>query len=78
MIDDSNECKKAEKLLKDEEIPYVIYKIDYNEGCCGGYSTKVPPAVFAPEGIFKGLEQIREYIKMAKENVGKENESAYW
>ncbi len=77
MIDDSDECKKAEQLLKDEAIPYVIYKIDYEEGCCGGYNTRVP-AVFAPEGIFKGLDEIRDYVKAAKENINKESESAYW
>ncbi|GIU72795.1 MAG: hypothetical protein KatS3mg003_2274 [Candidatus Nitrosocaldaceae archaeon] len=78
MIDDSNECKIAEELLKDEGIPYVIYKIDKDsEGCCGGYTTKVP-AVFAPEGIFKGIDAIKDYIKIVKENMGKESESAYW
>ncbi len=77
MIDDSDECKKAEELLKDEKIPYVIYKIDYDEGCCGGYTTRVP-AVFAPEGVFKGLDQISKYVEIAKDNIDKESESAYW
>ncbi len=77
MIDDSYECKKAEELLKDEKIPYIIYKIDYDGGCCGGYNTRVP-AVFAPEGVFKGLDQISEYVEIAKDNIDKESESAYW
>lgn len=78
MIDDSDECKEAEQLLKNEKIPYVIYKVEKgSQGCCGGYTTETP-SIFAPEGVFKGLDAIREYIKIAKENIGKESESAYW
>jgi glutaredoxin len=79
MIDEGDECKKVEELLTKEGIPYVIYKIDKesSSSCCGGYTTKVP-ALFAPEGIYRGIEEISEYIKIAKTNINKESESAYW
>ncbi len=78
MIDESEECKKVEELLAKEGIPYVIYKIDKeSSSCCGGYTTKVP-ALFAPEGIYRGIDEISEYIKIAKSNINKESESAYW
>lgn len=76
MIDSSKECDEALELFKKENVPYTLYKIDDRDiGCCGGYQTKVP-AVFAPEGIFRGLDGVREYLKIAK--IPRESESAYW
>ncbi len=76
MVDGSEECKKAEEILANENIPYVIYKID-EPSCCNDYTTKVP-ALFAPEGIYRGINEIMEYTRIAKSNTNKESESSYW
>ena len=43
-------------------------------------TTTKAPAVFAVEGIFKGLEKINEYISLNRNNTDSdiESESAYW
>ncbi len=77
MVNSSKECEEARDLFDRANIPYVLYNIDeHNSGCCGGYEGKVP-VVFAPEGIFRGLDGIKSYIELSK-NREKESESAYW
>jgi len=34
------------------------------------------PSIFTPEGIFRGINEIKKYVKMRKSE--KEIESAYW
>jgi hypothetical protein len=41
--------------------------------------TTKAPALFAPEGIFRNLEGINEYLTVEKKSTTSElNESAYW
>ena len=80
LVDDSDDSMKAIDLFKRLSIEYVEYNIKkFEESCCGDLPTTKAPSLFAVEGIFKGLEQISEYISLKKDapsNV--ESESAYW
>jgi len=80
-MDDSKYCKKARKILQKAKIDFVEYNVNaqLELGCCDGFTTQAP-SVFAPEGIFRGISEIRNYVKML-EGRGKkqiESESAYW
>ncbi|HZB80962.1 MAG TPA: hypothetical protein VE264_06775 [Nitrososphaera sp.] len=64
-----------------EFVEYDIRK--FAECCCGDLPTTKAPSVFAPEGVFKGLRGVEEYITAVSELAGKEaihreSESAYW
>ena len=84
IVDDSDDSRTAIKLFDIKHIEYVQYNIDkLAGGCCGGASedtstpgTLTAPAVIAPEGIFKGLDRIKNYFD--SEGRYYESESAYW
>ena len=71
-------------LLRKKGIEFVEYDIrKFAECCCGDLPTTKAPSVFAPEGVFKGLRGVEEYITAVSELAGKEaihreSESAYW
>ena len=79
-IDDGMESNKAVQLLEDENISYVTYHIrNFEESCCGEVPTTTTPSVFAPDGVFKGLEGVKDYISYRKsEEYDEESPSAYW
>lgn len=78
-VDESEECKKARRVLEKAKISFVEYDVRHQTeyGCCGGMEIKVP-AVYAPEGIFTGINGIREYVERTKSKNWTESESAYW
>ena len=80
LVDDSDDSIKAVDLFKRLSIEYVEYNIKkFEESCCGDLPTTKAPSLFAVEGIFKGLEQISEYISLKKDASSNiESESAYW
>jgi hypothetical protein len=80
LVDDSDDSIKAIGLFKRLSIEYVEYNIKkFEESCCGDLPTTKAPSHFAVEGIFKGLEQISEYIALKKDAASNiESESAYW
>jgi hypothetical protein len=80
LVDDSDDSIKAIDLFKQLRIEYVEYNINkFEESCCGDLPTTKAPSIFAVEGIFKGLEQISEYISLKKDAASDiESESAYW
>lgn len=89
IFDDSSDSAKAIGLLRKNSIEFVEYDVSkFVESCCGGGGGDLPttkaPSVFAPEGVFKGLEGVKEYITTAvssrEANVleKKDSESAYW
>ena len=80
LVDDSDDSIKALDLFKRLSIEYVEYNIKkFEESCCGDLPTTKAPSLFAVEGIFKGLEQISEYISLKKDASSNiESESAYW
>jgi hypothetical protein len=45
-------------------LKYHIRK--FEESCCVDFPTTRAPALFAPEGIFRNLEGIKEYIWVEK------------
>ncbi len=70
--------KKAKDMLIEAGIEFVEYNVDEEpEGCCGGFKTETP-SLFAPEGIFRGLDEIARYIELRKDNRFYNSESAYW
>ncbi len=77
-MDRSKECEKARKILQRAKIDFVEYNVNeqLESGCCGGFTTQAP-SIFAPEGIFRGIGEIKKYIKMLK-NKKQLSESAYW
>ena len=77
-IDDSANSQEAIRLFDQSRIDYVKYHIGkFEESCCGELPTTKTPSVFAPEGVFKGLDGVRDYLSTQHdyENL---SESAYW
>src|SRR5918999_5134092 len=63
IIDDSSDSVNAMDLLKEKGIEFVKYDIrKFAEICCGDLPTTKAPSVFAPEGVFKGLSGVKEYV----------------
>jgi hypothetical protein len=84
IVDDGSDSLKAVNLLREKGIEFVPYDIKkFAESCCGDLPTTKAPSVFAPEGVFKGLNGVVEYVASltlsgTKEAIRSESESAYW
>jgi len=81
LLDKSADSIKAIDLLRKSGIDYVEYDIKkFEESCCGELPTTKVPSVFAVEGVFKGLEEINDYLSLKKDTADSsvELESAYW
>jgi hypothetical protein len=83
IVDDGSDSLKAINLLRERDVEFVEYDIrKFAESCCGDLPTTKAPSVFAPEGVFKGLSGVEEYITsvliVAKKAIESESESAYW
>lgn len=80
-VDDNSECEKVRKFLQRTGIAFVEYNVKDKDrlesGCCDGFATDAP-SIFAPEGIYKGITEIKKYAKMRKKNKHLQSESAYW
>lgn len=81
-IDDGKESKAAIQLFEKAGIAYITYNIKkFEESCCDDVPTTISPSVFAPEGVYKGLDDIKKYIAFRKKIPNYEDlksESAYW
>jgi len=68
VVDDSDDSRAAIELFIKKSIDYAEYRLDKFAGtCCGGGSDddsnifKIKaPTVFAPEGVFKGLDEVEK------------------
>jgi hypothetical protein len=79
LVDDTENSRLAIELLEDNDIKFVEYHVrKFEEDCCVELPTTRAPALFAPEGIFRNLEGIKEYLTVEKKNTSETNESAYW
>jgi hypothetical protein len=80
IIDDTENSRLALEILESSDIEFVEYHITkFEENCCAGPPTTRAPALFAPEGIFRDLDGIKEYLTVEKNNSsGETSESAYW
>ena len=80
LIDDTENSWLAKEILKNNSIEFVEYHIrKFEENCCVDLPTTKAPALFAPEGIFRNLEGIKEYLRVEKKGTTSElSESAYW
>jgi hypothetical protein len=84
IIDDSPASLKAIEILRIRDIEFVEYDIrNFAESCCGDLPTTKAPSMFAPEGVFKGLSGVEEYVASAGAAIAKkvtpsESDSAYW
>ena len=72
-------------LLRERDVEFVKYDIrKFAESCCGDLPTTKAPSVFAPEGVFRGLSGVEEYVTsvvvvvVTKKAIESESESAYW
>ena len=78
LIDGGPDSLEAVDLFKKYGIEFARYDVrKFAESCCGDLPTTKAPSVVAPEGLFKGLSGVMEYISAPKTNSG-ESESAYW
>ena len=79
-IDDGKESNDAVQLFEKERISHVTYHIKkFEESCCGEVPTTISPSVFAPDGVFKGFDGVKDYVSSRKNGVtDKESPSAYW
>jgi hypothetical protein len=86
IVDDSADSLKAINFLRERDVEFVEYDIrKFAESCCGDLPTTKAPSVFAPEGVFKGLSGVKEYITSVtvaaadiKKAIQSESDSAYW
>lgn len=79
LVDDTENSRFAIELLEDNNIKFVEYHVrKFEEDCCAELPTTRAPALFAPEGIFRNLEGIKEYLTVEKNNTSETSESAYW
>lgn len=79
LIDDNNDSKIAIQLFAEKKVEFVPYHISkFEESCCGELPTTRAPSIFAPEGVFKGLDGVRDYLARERKNTDAESESAYW
>ena len=80
LIDDTENSWLAKEILKNNSIEFVEYHIrKFEENCCVDLPTTRAPALFAPEGIFRNLEGIKEYLTVEKKSTTSEfSESTYW
>jgi hypothetical protein len=79
LVDDTENSRLAIELLEDNHIKFVEYHVrKFEEDCCVELPTTRAPALFAPEGIFRNLEGIKEYLIVEKKNTSETSESAYW
>jgi hypothetical protein len=83
IVDYGSDSLKAMDLLRENDVEFVEYDIrKFAESCCGDLPTTKAPSVFAPEGVFKGLSGVEEYltsvVAAAKKAIQSESESAYW
>lgn len=87
IVDDGPDSIKAMNLLRERDVEFVKYDIrKFSESCCGDLPTTKAPSVFAPEGVFKGLSGVEEYVTSVvaaaaaatNKVIQSESESAYW
>jgi hypothetical protein len=84
IVDDSEDSLIAKELFSRKKVEYVQYHASKFEANCYGSATNgtgssrllTAPTVFAPEGVFKGLENLKSYFDMEVRDY--ESESAYW
>jgi hypothetical protein len=76
IIDDSINSQRIKKIFYDNEVDFVEYHIKKFEesGCCGELPSYKAPALIAAEGIYKELEEIKNYIIHLKENQKKQEQ----
>ena len=79
LVDDTDNSRLAIELLEDNDIKFVEYHVKkFEEDCCAELPTTRAPALIAPEGIFRNLEGIKEYLTVEKKSTFETSESAYW
>jgi hypothetical protein len=77
-VDDSKDSQEAIRLFDQSGIDNVKYHVSkFEESCCEELPTTKAPSVFAPDGVFRGLEGVRQYLS-EKHDYEKPSESAYW
>lgn len=79
LVDDTENSRLAIELLEDNNIKFVEYHVrKFEEDCCAELPTTKAPALIAPEGIFRNLEGIKEYLTVEKKSTSETSDSAYW
>jgi len=80
LIDDGENSKLAIEILEYNNIKFVEYHIkNFENNCCVDLPTTRAPALIAPEGVFRNLEGIKEYLSVEKNYTKSQpSESAYW
>ncbi len=85
IVDNCPDSLKAINLLREKNVEFVEYNIrNFAGSCCGDLPTTKAPSVFAPEGVFKGLSGVEEYVTSVvvaaatKNAIQSKSESAYW
>lgn len=63
LVDDKEETKIAKEILLVNNIDFIEYHISkFEESCCGELPTTKAPSIIAPEGVFKGIDGIKEFV----------------
>lgn len=79
-IDDGDESSEAIQLFNNAKIVHVTYHIKkFEKDCCGDVPTTVTPSVFAPDGVYKGFQGVKNYVLFRNsDSYDDESPSAYW
>lgn len=80
LIDDSDESDQAINLVKHSTVDYVEYTVKkFEQTCCADLPITKAPSIFAVEGVFRGLDGIKQYISLRRNvSVEEQSESEYW
>jgi hypothetical protein len=80
LIDDGENSKLAIEILEFNNIKFVEYHIkNFENNCCVDLPTTRAPALIAPEGVFRNLEGIKEYLSVEKNYTKSQpSDSTYW
>ena len=79
LIDDSESSRMAIEILQSNNIQFVEYHISkFERDCCVDLPTSHATALFAPEGIYRNLEGIKEYLDIEQNRTNEGSVSAYW
>jgi hypothetical protein len=69
IVDDSLDSQRIKKKFNENKIDFVEYHIKkIEESCCGELPTTKAPSVIAKGDIFKGEENINNYINSLKKS----------
>lgn len=76
IVDDSEDSLIAKELFSKKKVEYVQYHASKLKQRYWKFPFTKAPTIFVPEGVFKGLENVKNYFDMEVRDY--ESESVNW